>query len=102
MTVHEEKNRGVYVKGLLEVYACSVDEVFEVMKQGQSERVIASTSKFSLWLYFLILCLDMNAESSRSHSIFILTITQKNTLDGSTRTGKLYLVDLGMLNLKNT
>lgn len=36
----------------------------------------------------------MNAESSRSHSIFILTITQNNLEDLSQKTGKLYLVDL--------
>ena len=36
----------------------------------------------------------MNKQSSRSHSIFIMTITQKNNLDFSTKTGKLYLVDL--------
>lgn len=38
--------------------------------------------------------LDMNAESSRSHSIFVLTIAQKNIETGSTRTGQLFLVDL--------
>jgi len=36
----------------------------------------------------------MNAESSRSHSIFVLTISQKNIETGSTRTGQLFLVDL--------
>lgn len=36
----------------------------------------------------------MNAESSRSHSIFIMTITQNNLEDLSQKTGKLYLVDL--------
>ena len=36
----------------------------------------------------------MNAESSRSHSIFILTVTQNNLEDLSCKTGKLYLVDL--------
>lgn len=37
----------------------------------------------------------MNAESSRSHSIFVVTISQKSLLDGgSVKTGKLYLVDL--------
>ena len=36
----------------------------------------------------------MNAESSRSHSIFILTVTQSNMLDLSCKIGKLYLVDL--------
>jgi len=36
----------------------------------------------------------MNAESSRSHSLFILTITMNNIEDGSCKIGKLYLVDL--------
>ncbi|KAF2070629.1 hypothetical protein CYY_008053 [Polysphondylium violaceum] len=36
----------------------------------------------------------MNAESSRSHSIFILSIQQKNLKEGSLKSGKLYLVDL--------
>lgn len=36
----------------------------------------------------------MNEASSRSHSIFILTVTQTNNADLSVRTGKLYLVDL--------
>jgi kinesin family protein 5 len=37
---------------------------------------------------------DMNAESSRSHSIFLVTIQQRNTETGSQKTGNLYLVDL--------
>jgi len=36
----------------------------------------------------------MNAESSRSHSIFVLTISQKNIETGSIRSGQLFLVDL--------
>lgn len=54
--------------------------MYDIMKQGNSNRSIASTL--------------MNAESSRSHSIFILTITQNNLEDLSQKTGKLYLVDL--------
>ncbi len=37
---------------------------------------------------------DMNAESSRSHSIFRITINQRNTETGAQKTGNLYLVDL--------
>lgn len=37
---------------------------------------------------------DMNAESSRSHSIFLITIVQRNTETGAQKTGNLYLVDL--------
>lgn len=36
----------------------------------------------------------MNAESSRSHSIFVVTVTQKNLETGSAKSGQLFLVDL--------
>ena len=38
--------------------------------------------------------LDMNDQSSRSHSLFLMTISQRNTADMSVRTGRLFLVDL--------
>ena len=80
LPVHEEKNRGVYVKGLLEIYVSSVQEVYEVMRRGGTARAVAAT--------------NMNQESSRSHSIFVLTITQKNVETGSAKSGQLFLVDL--------
>jgi kinesin family protein 5 len=80
LPVHEEKSRGVYVKGLLEVYVSSVAEVYEVMRRGDAARKVAST--------------NMNQESSRSHSIFVVTITQKNIETGSMKSGQLFLVDL--------
>jgi kinesin family protein 5 len=36
----------------------------------------------------------MNAESSRSHTIFVVTIQQRNTETGTAKSGNLYLVDL--------
>jgi len=36
----------------------------------------------------------MNAQSSRSHAIFQLTIQQKDRKDLTVKTGKLFLVDL--------
>lgn len=80
LPVHEEKSRGVYVKGLLEIYVSSVSEVYEVMRRGGAARATAAT--------------NMNQESSRSHSIFVLTITQKNVETGSAKSGQLFLVDL--------
>ncbi|RFU27045.1 hypothetical protein B7463_g9316, partial [Scytalidium lignicola] len=80
LPVHEEKNRGVYVKGLLEIYVSSVQEVYEVMRRGGSARAVAAT--------------NMNQESSRSHSIFVITVTQKNVETGSSKSGQLFLVDL--------
>lgn len=40
------------------------------------------------------LALGMNDESSRSHSIFILTIGQKHLVNLDSKSGKLFLVDL--------
>lgn len=80
LPIHEEKNRGIYVKGLLEIYVSSVQEVYEVMRRGGSARMVSAT--------------NMNAESSRSHSIFVVTITQKNVESGSAKSGQLFLVDL--------
>lgn len=36
----------------------------------------------------------MNEQSSRSHSIFVIGIHQRNTDTGSQKSGNLYLVDL--------
>lgn len=80
LQVHEEKSKGIYVADVTETYVSDEREVYQIMKLGQSNRSIAAT--------------NMNAESSRSHSIFILTVTQSNLEDMSCKTGKLFLVDL--------
>ncbi|GAB1730386.1 hypothetical protein NU195Hw_g1598t1 [Hortaea werneckii] len=80
LPVHEDKQRGVYVKGLNEFYVGSVGEVYQVLERGGQSRAVAST--------------QMNQESSRSHSIFVIEVTQKNVESGSARSGRLFLVDL--------
>ncbi|CAO1616153.1 unnamed protein product [Sympodiomycopsis kandeliae] len=80
LQIHEEKSRGVYVKGLSDYYVGGQEDVYEIMRQGGNARAVSST--------------NMNAESSRSHSIFVVAIQQKNTDTGSQKTGNLYLVDL--------
>jgi len=80
LPVHEDKQRGVYVKGLGEFYVGSVDEVYHVLERGGQARMVAAT--------------NMNQESSRSHSIFVIEVTQKNVESGSARSGRLFLVDL--------
>jgi kinesin family member 5 len=60
LKIHEEKGKGVYMSDLTEEYITQEKDVYDIMKQGNSNRSIASTM--------------MNAESSRSHSIFILTV----------------------------
>ncbi|QIW97643.1 hypothetical protein AMS68_003161 [Peltaster fructicola] len=80
LPIHEDKARGVYVKGLHEFYVGSVDEVYQVLERGSAARMVAAT--------------NMNQESSRSHSIFVIEVTQKNVETGSARSGRLFLVDL--------
>jgi kinesin family protein 5 len=80
LPIHEDRNRGVYVKGLLEIFVASVDEVLRAMRKGDQARATSPTK--------------MNLESSRSHTIFMMQITQKNLVTGATKIGKLSLVDL--------
>ena len=80
LKVHEEKSRGVFIADLTEEYVSSEEEVANLMKIGQANREVGFTL--------------MNEGSSRSHAIFIMTVTQNSTIDYSAKTGKLYLVDL--------
>lgn len=80
LKVREEKSKGIWVDGATEVYVSNEQEVLDVIATGTANRAIAETK--------------MNKDSSRSHSIFILTIQQKNLNDLSNKAGKLYLVDL--------
>lgn len=50
------------------------------MEYGNANRAVGET--------------NMNKDSSRSHMIFIMTISSNNTKDNSSVTGKLCLVDL--------
>lgn len=44
LSIHEDKARGVYIKGLTDVYVGSEAEVFNVMKAGGASRAVSSTS----------------------------------------------------------
>jgi len=80
LKVREEKTRGIWIEGAEEIYVSSPEEALECLRVGQAHRAVTSTK--------------MNNTSSRSHSIFIISLMQKNTSDGSTRTSKFSLVDL--------
>ena len=79
LKVRETPSRGVWVDGLTEEYVTCEQDVYDLIKLGEKSRAVAST--------------NMNATSSRSHSLFILKLHQKST-DGSTKEGKLNLADL--------
>lgn len=80
LQVKDDKVKGLYVQDATEVYVSSTDEMMEVMNRGSLNRSVAATR--------------MNATSSRSHSIFIVAVAQKNTKTDASKLGKLYCCDL--------
>ena len=80
LKIHEDKFKGVFIDELTERYVSDETDVYELMKFGLGNRNVGST--------------NMNAVSSRSHSLFLITISQTNNKELSAKTGKLYLVDL--------
>ena len=80
----EDPQRGVFVKGLTDVVVETEDQLMAMLDKGLSVRTTAST--------------QMNAESSRSHSIFtvVVEMSTKDITSGRDmiRAGKLNLVDL--------
>lgn len=75
--------RGVIIKGLEEITVHNKNEVYQILERGSAKRKTASTL--------------MNAYSSRSHSVFSVTIHMKEiTQEGEelVKIGKLNLVDL--------
>lgn len=84
LDIKERPDVGVYVKDLTSVVIKDIEEMDALMSQGNKNRSVGAT--------------EMNATSSRSHSIFTITV-EASELDEATgdqriRAGKLHLVDL--------
>ncbi|XP_067411589.1 kinesin-like protein KIF23 isoform X3 [Emydura macquarii macquarii] len=60
--LREDQNHNMYVIGCTEVEVKSTEEAFEVFWRGQKKRRIANT--------------QLNRESSRSHSVFVIKLAQ--------------------------
>ena len=80
LKIHEDRNKGIFISELTEKYVSNREEVFDLMRQGLENRVVGTT--------------NMNQQSSRSHSLFSIIISQTNKKDYISKTGKFYLVDL--------
>ncbi|KAI8801655.1 P-loop containing nucleoside triphosphate hydrolase protein [Cladochytrium replicatum] len=82
LDVKEHPEKGVYVKDLSAFVVKSVDEMDNLMTLGNNNRSVGATL--------------MNENSSRSHSIFSITIECAETVNGEEHYfgGKLHLVDL--------
>jgi len=90
LEIKEHPALGVYVKGLQEIVVDNATKLQLIVDQGMKNRTVAST--------------QMNADSSRSHSVFIISIHQKDSEDASKNVfAKINLVDLaGSERVKST
>ncbi|XP_026810983.1 kinesin-like protein KIF11-B [Rhopalosiphum maidis] len=83
LRIFEEKKGSVIVRGLEEVIVSNKNEVYKLLEKGSKRRQTAATL--------------MNAQSSRSHTIFTITVhIKESTIENEdiVRVGKLNLVDL--------
>jgi kinesin family protein 5 len=74
LRIRERPDESVFVEGLLESYAASERDIFALLARGEANRHVSAT--------------DMNAHSSRSHTLLMLTVQQR-AADGSVRVGRL-------------
>ena len=80
LAIREDKNKGIWVEDCTEAYVSSQEEMYAIFKEGSNNRTVSAT--------------NMNKGSSRSHSLFVVTLFQRNTITGSSKTGRIYFVDL--------
>lgn len=82
LELKENKDKGVFVKDLTIMVVKSIKEIEDYMTLGNKGRHVGKTA--------------MNAESSRSHSLFTIYIETAENIAGKQlfKAGKLNLVDL--------
>ncbi|KAG3068158.1 hypothetical protein PI125_g23472 [Phytophthora idaei] len=80
LRLREDSDHEVCVEGASEIAISSVTSGIAVLSRGNAQRSTGSTL--------------MNADSSRSHSVLILTLTKKHFASGTKVRGKLFVVDL--------
>ena len=84
LTIREDGKHGVFVDGVTKERVDNAEQTYKVYMDGSRNRTVASTA--------------MNRESSRSHSVFTVTVesktTHSNTSVVSKRHSTLHLVDL--------
>ncbi|XP_030217030.1 kinesin family member 4 isoform X1 [Gadus morhua] len=81
ISIREDPKEGIKIVGLTERVVRSAQEMVACLELGNSSRTVGSTA--------------MNAESSRSHAIFTITLEQRRSKDKSdSMVSKLHLVDL--------
>ena len=64
LRIREEKGKGIWLEDVTEAYAASPSELYDLLAEGNANRAVGATK--------------MNADSSRSHSVVILSLTKKD------------------------
>ena len=114
LTVREDKIKGIYIAGVTEEYVTSVEELLGIMSVGRSglhsfssciltvmvsflqglptERWRPQVRKTKRWcssiycaLIYVCMYVGMNEGSSRSHSVFTITVSQKDVITNATK-----------------
>lgn len=80
MREYPNKADGWFIQDVTEAFCADRDSVIRLIETGKTFRATAATL--------------MNADSSRSHSIMSILVSQKNEVTGRNRKGRLFLVDL--------
>ena len=80
LKMRETKSDGIVLVDVTESFCTDRESVIRILELGKANRASAATL--------------MNAESSRSHSLVSIVLSQKNEETGRQRKGKIYLVDL--------
>ena len=80
LKIIENKEKGIYIENLSEIYLSSIEEFFNYTELAQKNRKVAETK--------------LNHNSSRSHCIMILEVVQNYKKEKIIKKGILNLVDL--------
>ncbi|XP_045460212.1 chromosome-associated kinesin KIF4 isoform X3 [Harmonia axyridis] len=81
LEIREDPQKGIHIPGLTEIPVENTNDIFNCLIRGSSGRATA--------------CTNMNAQSSRSHAIFTLTIAMQDKHHSEeNKTAKFHLVDL--------
>ena len=79
LRIREKPDGSTYIEGSAEEYCESPDDIYRLIREGNKHRAVGST--------------DMNNQSSRSHSVLMIHVTQKLS-NGTQLEGGLNLADL--------
>lgn len=80
LQIRQDTRQGVFVEGCCQEYVASADELLQLVRFAETNRVTGVTG--------------MNDASSRSHMVVMITITMRDTVSGSLQVSRLTLVDL--------